>query len=105
MPEPNCTGNSNVELFWNSEDSFDCLTRQEQCDLIGDSTQFLDFVPTGESEAQGGVADSAFAGRDAHSSSNRMQLESSKDESRRNCVGNQQFRRRSRTVSMAFRRG
>ena len=88
-----------LSCFWNSGDSFDCVTRPEQCALIGDSTQFLDFVPTGEFEAQGGVADSPFAGHETHSSSNRMQLELSKDGSGRNCVGSQQFRRRSWTVA------
>ena len=49
--------------------------------------QILDFVPSEESEAEGGIADSAFAGHGAHSSSNRMQLKSNTDEPEGNCDG------------------
>ena len=75
-----------------SGDCFDCVTRPEQCAPVGDGTQILGFIPTEESEAEGGVADSAFAGHEAHSSSNRMQMESNTDGSGRNCVGSRQFR-------------
>ena len=80
------------------------VTRPEWCVPVGDGTQTLDWIPSEGFKTECGFTDSTIDGHGGRASSNRMQLDSNSNEPARNTDGSQQGGRRSRRVSIAFRR-